>query len=82
MRTPGQPSARAAASPAGMPMIQLGRAPFTARVSHARPMAAETGFTYLLVYRNDSHMTVPFSRWLAPVLWPAVQHAARTSRES
>jgi hypothetical protein len=33
----------------------------------------------VLVYRNGSHMTVPYSRWLAPALWPALQRAARTS---
>ncbi len=35
----------------------------------------------VLVYRNSSHMTVPYSRWLAPALWPAVQRAARTAKE-
>lgn len=35
----------------------------------------------VLVYRNGSHMTVPYSRWLAPALWPAVQRAARTGKE-
>ena len=35
----------------------------------------------VLVYRNDSHMTVPYSRWLAPALWSAVQRAARPAKE-
>ena len=35
----------------------------------------------VLVYRNGSHMTVPYSRWLAPALWPAVQRAARNGKE-
>lgn len=35
----------------------------------------------VLVYRNSSHMTVPYSRWLAPALWPAAQRAARTGKE-
>ncbi|WP_158604414.1 acyltransferase family protein [Nocardioides mangrovicus] len=33
----------------------------------------------VLVYRNDSHMTVPYSRWLAPALRPVLR-AAKESR--
>ncbi|HYO40126.1 MAG TPA: acyltransferase family protein [Nocardioidaceae bacterium] len=35
----------------------------------------------VLVYRDQSHMTVPYSRWLAPALWPAIQRAGRTGKE-
>jgi peptidoglycan/LPS O-acetylase OafA/YrhL len=35
----------------------------------------------VLVYRDQSHMTVPYSRWLGPALWPAVQRASRAGKE-
>ncbi|HYO40000.1 MAG TPA: SGNH hydrolase domain-containing protein, partial [Nocardioidaceae bacterium] len=36
----------------------------------------------VLVYRNESHITVPYSRWLAPALWSSVRDAARASAPS
>lgn len=35
----------------------------------------------VLVYRDAAHMTVPYSRWLAPAVWPALQRAVRTGKE-
>jgi hypothetical protein len=35
----------------------------------------------VLVYRDRSHITVPYSRWLGPALWPAIQRAARSGKE-